>query len=191
MLKVEFVRVDELIQDPNNAKIHTVEQVEQLANSIDCFGFNDPVAIWHDNNGFPHVVEGHGRLAASSLLGIEKVPAISLDGLSDEERKAYSLVHNTLSLATEMNPNTVAVELDRISTIDMEDFGFDAPAWNGDMNDSFSLPDADGPMVKTMTIHPTNDQYDFMVDVFGDEDRGEKLCKAAKLILSSMEKYDS
>lgn len=189
-MKIESVRTNELLADPNNAKVHTTEQIKQIANSIDHFGFNDPIAVWHDADGMAYVVEGHGRLAASSLLGIDEVPTISLDDLSDEERRAYAIVHNAVSLATELDPNAVAVELDRISDIDMSEFGFEVPKWFGDMNDSFSLSDADGPAVKTMTIHPTDEQYEFIMDVFGDSDRGETLCKAAQQVLSNAGKSD-
>lgn len=59
-LKIEYLNKEELKPYANNAKIHTTEQVEQIKNSIRKFGFNDPIAIWHDNQ----IIEGHGRLLA-------------------------------------------------------------------------------------------------------------------------------
>ena len=60
-LKIEYINKSELRPYANNAKIHTAEQVEQIKKSIQEFGFNDPVAVWHDNE----IVEGHGRLLAA------------------------------------------------------------------------------------------------------------------------------
>lgn len=59
-------RIADIVPYENNAKIHTQEQIEQIANSIEEFGFNDPV-----------IIEGHGRLLALQELGYEEVECIS------------------------------------------------------------------------------------------------------------------
>lgn len=121
-LKIEYLRKEELKPYANNAKIHTGEQVEQIKKSIREFGFNDPIAIWHENE----VVEGHGRLlAVMEMDEIESVPVIRLDSLTDEQRKAYMLVHNKLTMNTDFDFDLLGIELDGISNIDMSDFGFD------------------------------------------------------------------
>ena len=79
-LEIEYVNIDGLRPYKNNAKIHTKEQIAQIKKSIEEFGFNDPVAIWNDE-----IVEGHGRLIAAKELGIETVPVVRLDDLSDEQ----------------------------------------------------------------------------------------------------------
>jgi len=119
-LKIEYLNKEELKPYANNAKIHTAEQVEQIKNSIREFGFNDPIAIWHDNE----IVEGHGRLlAVMEMPEIEKVPVIRLDNLTDEQRRAYTLVHNKLTMNTNFDFSVLELELDDIN-IDMEQFGF-------------------------------------------------------------------
>lgn len=120
-LKIEYVKKEDLKPYCNNAKIHTAEQVEQIKKSIEEFGFNDPVAIWHDNE----IIEGHGRLlAAMEMDDIKTVPVIRLDNLTDEQRKAYMLVHNKLTMNTDFDFDLLNVELNDITDIDMEKFGF-------------------------------------------------------------------
>lgn len=63
-LKIEETPVKTLIPYANNAKIHTRKQVDQIAASISEFGNCDPIAVWHNENGEPEIVEGHGRVLA-------------------------------------------------------------------------------------------------------------------------------
>ena len=121
-LKIEYLNKNELKPYANNAKIHNSEQVEQIKKSIEQFGFNDPIAIWHENE----VVEGHGRLlAVMEMPKIEKVPVIRLDDLTDEQRKAYMLVHNKLTMNTGFDFGTLELELESIVNFDMQEFGFE------------------------------------------------------------------
>lgn len=121
-IQVEYINKHELKPYANNAKIHTAEQVEQIKESIRQFGFNDSIAVWHDDV----IIEGHGRLlAAMEMDEVEDVPIIRLDGLSDEQRKAYMLVHNKLTMNTDFDIDLLGLELDNIVDIDMEQFGFD------------------------------------------------------------------
>lgn len=127
-LKIEYIHICEIKAYPNNAKIHTPEQIEQIKKSIQEFGFNDPIGIWHGE-----CVEGHGRLIAALELGIEELPIIRLDNLTDEQRKAYTLVHNKLTMNTDFDFSILEMELDSITDIDMGDFGFDLDIDNEDV----------------------------------------------------------
>ena len=119
-LKIEYIPLRDIKPYAGNAKLHPAEQIEQIKNSITQFGFNDPIAIW---NG--EIVEGHGRYIAATEMNLEEVPVIRLDGLSDEERRAYALVHNKLTLNSDFDIDLLQLELDAILDIDMADFGFD------------------------------------------------------------------
>lgn len=120
-LKIEYVKKEDLKPYVNNAKIHTAEQIEQIKKSIQEFGFNDPIAVWKDNV----IIEGHGRLlAVMEMDDIDKVPIIRLDDLTDEQRKAYMLVHNKLTMNTDFDIDILSIELDDIVDIDMTEFGF-------------------------------------------------------------------
>ena len=120
-LKIEYMPVDELKPYDKNAKIHTPDQIEQIKNSIREFGMNDPIGIWGEDNV---IVEGHGRLQACKALGMKEVPVIRLDDLTDEQRRAYTLVHNQTTMNTGFDLDVLNEELDNID-IDMSDYGFD------------------------------------------------------------------
>lgn len=119
-LTIEYVPTAELQTYENNAKLHPAEQIEQIKKSIEEFGFNDPIAIWKDNI----IIEGHGRLIAATELGLEEVPVIRLDNLTDEQRRAYMLVHNKLTMNSGFDFSALSVELQNIFDVDMFDFGF-------------------------------------------------------------------
>lgn len=123
-LKVEYIPLSEIKPYENNAKLHPEEQVEQIKESIQRFGFDDPIAVWGEDNT---IVEGHGRYLAAKQLDMKEVPVIRLDNLTDEQRKAYTLVHNKLTMNSGFDFDTLQAELDNLSDtdIDMSDFGFD------------------------------------------------------------------
>lgn len=122
-LKIEYLPKEDLKPYEKNAKLHPAEQIEQIKNSIREFGFNDPIAIWHENE----IIEGHGRLlAALDMPEIETVPVIRLDDLTDEQRRAYMLAHNKLTMNTDFDFDLLSAELSAITNIDMSDFGFDS-----------------------------------------------------------------
>jgi len=120
-LKIEYVNIHELKPYEMNAKLHPAEQIEQIKESIEDFGFNDPIAVWKDNI----IIEGHGRLIAAEELGIEEVPIIRLDDLTDEQRRAYALVHNKLTMNSDFDFAMLSMELEDITGIDMDVYGFD------------------------------------------------------------------
>lgn len=119
-LKVEYIPIDDIKPYEKNAKIHTEEQIEQIKKSIEEFGMNDPIGIWRDNI----IIEGHGRLMACKELGMEEVPVIRLDDLTDDQRKAYTLIHNQTTMNTGFDLDILNEELESIE-LDMSDFGFD------------------------------------------------------------------
>lgn len=117
-LKVEYVDIDSINPYPNNAKLHPAEQIEQIKKSIEEFGMNDPIGVWHDE-----VVEGHGRLIACKELEFDKVPIIRLDDLSEEQRRAYMLVHNQLTMNSGFDIQLLEIELNNID-MNMKQYGF-------------------------------------------------------------------
>lgn len=119
-LKIEYIDINSIKPYKNNAKEHPKEQIEQIKNSIKSFEMIDPIGIWNNE-----IVEGHGRLIACKELGYTEVPIIRLDHLSDEERKAYTLAHNKLTMNSDFDIDILSSELDKILNIDMSDFGFD------------------------------------------------------------------
>lgn len=131
-LKIEYLGVDELTPYENNARKHQTQDVDAIIASIEEFGFDDPIGIWSDKN---IIVEGHGRLLAAKKLGMDTVPCIRLDHLTDEQRRAYALAHNRTAELSIWDDALVDIELEGITEIDMSAFGFD-------INDLGETPDA-------------------------------------------------
>ena len=124
-LEIVEVETESLLEYENNAKIHTAEQVDQIAASIEEFGNCDPIAVWHDKDGQAVIVEGHGRLMALKKLGVEKCPVIFLDHLTDEQRRAYTHIHNKLNMNTGLDMSVLSMDINELD-IDWDEFGFDA-----------------------------------------------------------------
>lgn len=121
--KVQEVDVDLLRPYGNNAKVHGDDQVEKLCRSIREFGFISPCLIDSEHN----VIAGHGRILAAKKLGMKKVPCLFVEGLSEEQRRAYTLADNRLTELGEWNMEMVQIE---IGELEMADFdvsltGFD------------------------------------------------------------------
>lgn len=120
-LSIEYLHKEDLKPYAGNAKLHPADQVEQIKSSIRQFGFNDPIALWGENE----VVEGHGRLlAVMEMDEISEVPVIRLDSLSEEQKKAYALVHNKLTMNSGFDFDLLQLELDSLD-LDMGEFGFE------------------------------------------------------------------
>lgn len=115
-----YKQIRDLKPYKKNAKRHTKKQVEQIANSIEEFGFTQPVLIDKDNN----VVAGHGRILGARKAGLKQVPTICLNDLTEEQIKAYRLVDNKLN-ESEWDEVLLTQELDELDKEMMELFGFD------------------------------------------------------------------
>jgi DNA modification methylase len=102
-----------------NAKVHPKKQIEQVANSIKEFGFNQPIVL--DKNNV--IIVGHGRYEAAKLLGLDDVPTITVD-LTEEQAKAYRLADNKLN-ESEWDMKLAVDELKELSEEMQELTGFD------------------------------------------------------------------
>lgn len=120
-LKIEYVELNNIKPYDKNARKHQKDDVSAIINSIKEFGFSDPIGVWGNDN---IIVEGHGRLEAAKKIGLDKVPIIHLDHLSDEQRRAYALAHNKTAELSSWLDDVLSYELDNIFDIDMSEFGF-------------------------------------------------------------------
>lgn len=124
-LKVEYLRIDEIESYERNARTHSPEQVQQLVNSIQEFGFTNPVLI--DNNNV--LIAGHGRLVAAAEFGMTEVPAIQLQNLTDKQVKALRIADNQLALNASWDLDLLAAEL---SDLDADSFELDLLGFDDD-----------------------------------------------------------
>jgi DNA modification methylase len=114
-IKIEYVATSKLLGYEKNARTHSDNQVQQIAESIRQFGFTNPVLIDDKNM----LVAGHGRTEAAKLMGMESVPAIRLQGLTPEKIKALRIADNQLALNAGWDLDLLAEEL---SSLESEDF---------------------------------------------------------------------
>jgi hypothetical protein len=117
-LSVEYVALSSLKPYSRNARTHSKHQVRQIAESIRVFGFTNPVLLDCNNR----IIAGHGRVEAAKLLGMEQVPTIRLEGLSDEQIRAYIIADNKLAENAGWDRSILAIELQHLITLDSADF---------------------------------------------------------------------
>jgi len=106
-MQIVYKNPKDLKKYPQNAKEHPPEQIQQIADSIKKYKFNDPIAL--DENNI--IIEGHGRLDAALLLEMDEVPTIVLSHLSEDEKRAYIIAHNKLTLNTGFDMDVLLKEL--------------------------------------------------------------------------------
>lgn len=119
--KFERVLIKRLKPYKNNAKEHSKRQIDAIKKSIKKFGFINPILIDRDYN----VIAGHGRITAAKSLRLKKVPCVFVEGLTDEQRRAYILADNKLAELSTWDEDLLKVEIEKLPEIDMSDFGFD------------------------------------------------------------------
>lgn len=120
-MEIVKISIKDLKPYENNVKKHPREQIEQIKSSIKKFGNNDPIAV--DENYV--IIEGHGRYEALCDLGYKEAECIILKGLTEEQKDAYRLVHNKLTMNSDFELDGLIKELDKITTFDMSEFDFD------------------------------------------------------------------
>lgn len=140
-LEITYLPTDSLTPYKNNAKLHPQEQIDEIKASITKFGMNDPIAVCGENN---IIVEGHGRLIACQQLGIEMLPVIRLDHLTEDQRKAYTLAHNKLTMNTDFDLDMLKMELQDID-IDMGELGFSVEIEEMDLHDDDEIVEDEVP----------------------------------------------
>ena len=115
-MKIEQLKVNDLIPFINNSRTHSEEQVGQVAASIREFGFTNPILVDGDNG----IIAGHGRLMAARKLGLESVPSIRLTHLSEAQKRAYVIADNKLALNAGWDEELLSLELGELQAIDFD-----------------------------------------------------------------------
>ena len=115
-LKIEYKHPDDIIPYAMNSRTHSDEQVAQVAASIKEFGFTNPILV----DEFNVIIAGHGRLMAAKKLGLDQVPTITLEGLTEAQRKAYVIADNKLALNAGWDDQALQTELERLQELDFD-----------------------------------------------------------------------
>jgi ParB-like chromosome segregation protein Spo0J len=128
--RIEAVTLKDLKLNPRNARTHSKRQIKLIADSLKAFGFVNPILI--DEDGM--IVAGHGRVAAAKRIGMTEVPALRIEHLSDDEKRAYVLADNQLAARAGWDPDILAIELQHLIEVAIE---FDVTATG------FEMPEID------------------------------------------------
>jgi DNA modification methylase len=114
--RIELWPLDRLVPYARNARTHSDEQVAQIAASIAEFGFNNPVLV--DTNA--GIIAGHGRVLAARKLGIDQVPVVVLDHLSETQKRAYVLADNRIGENAGWDDEILRTELADLKDADLD-----------------------------------------------------------------------
>jgi len=143
--KIEHWPTAKLLPYVRNARTHSEEQVAQIAASIAEFGFTNPILAGSDGI----IVAGHGRLAAAQKLGLEIVPVVVLDHLSQTQRRALVIADNRIAENAGWDDAMLRIELEalKLEGFELELTGFDVDDLielaSGDEPDKEGLTDED------------------------------------------------
>jgi ParB-like chromosome segregation protein Spo0J len=160
-LKIEIVGIDEIKESNYNSRIHSEAQVEKIANSIEEFGFVNPIIIDDENE----IIAGHGRYTAAKYLKLKEIPTIKLTHLTEDKKRAFIIADNKIALSGEWNYDMLKEEFDTILKSEMN---IDLLGFNRNFIDSmFKEKNPDALVVhklKTLKINFDADDYDTTTD---------------------------
>lgn len=122
-LKIEYIDKNKIKPFKNNPRLHSDEQIEQIANSIAEFGFRIPIAI--DENFT--ILAGHGRYRAAEIMNMSQVPVVQHNDLSDVQKKAFIIADNKITLNSVWQNDIL---WDQVKDLDKLGFNLDILGFN-------------------------------------------------------------
>lgn len=136
-LEIVYLDPHDLTPYENNTRKHSPEDIEQIKESIIADGFNDPLGIWGEKN---LIVEGHGRQIAAIEMGLDKVPCIRLDHLTDTQRRDYAIRHNRTAELSGWDFSKLEEEIAALEIEGVDLSGLNFTKANIDSLDDFFVP---------------------------------------------------
>ena len=183
-LRIAYKLVSELTPYANNPRTHSDEQIAQLVGSIQEFGFTNPILI--DAEG--GIIAGHGRLEAATLAGLDKVPTIVLADLTEDQKRAYVIADNKLTLNGDWDATMLEREIRLLGDVkfDTDLLGFSASEMRKLLTDKRDGDDGEGnggnPVIQYNIVFDNEGQqdkwYEFLSklrEMFGGETIAERL----------------
>lgn len=151
--RIEYIAPEALVPYERNARKHPQKQIRQIAASIRAFGFNAPVLI----NGCNVLLAGHGRVEAAKRLGLEVVPCLRLEHMSEAQQRAFLLADNRIAEGATWDEVLLAGELEAL--LKLPDLSFDIGAIG------FSIAEVDALIDGGAPEEPDNPTDDVLPDV--------------------------
>ena len=132
-LQIVYLDPHELTPYENNTRKHSPDDIDQIKESIRLNGMLDPIGVWGEKN---LIVEGHGRQIAALEMGLDKVPCIRLDHLTETQRRDYAIRHNRTAELSGWDFAKLEEEIAvlEIEGVDLSGLKFDLDALNGGGN---------------------------------------------------------
>ncbi len=118
--EIKRIAITQLRPWARKARTHSGKQLRQIADSVERFGFTNPVLIDGENR----ILAGHGRVEAAKLIGMMEVPCLRFDHMSASKKRAYVLADNKLALNAGWDEELLDLEFKELSEVDL-DFSLD------------------------------------------------------------------
>jgi DNA modification methylase len=151
-LAIEMLSTIVLTPWKRNARTHSKKQVRQIADSINAFGFTNPVLIDRENQ----ILAGHGRVEVAKLLGMDMVPCVRLENMTEAQKRAYVIADNKLALNAGWDMELLAEELKELSLPGLDiDLGLTG----------FTIAEVDSILAEAVPEEPGNPDDDVLPEV--------------------------
>ena len=196
-MNIVNIKTDKLIPYINNPR-NNENAIDKVASSIQEFGFKVPIVVDKDNV----VINGHTRLLASKKLGLEEVPCIIADDLSEAQIKAFRIADNKVSEYSTWDMELLQIELEALCEmgIDMEITGFNeiecmemledimpnTDDYDVDIDDYDDVSEGNLKADNMIVSYFTEEEKAFLLELFREKNEGKKLFKAEEI----MERYE-
>ena len=120
-LQIQYRPIISLKINPENSRVHTDKQIQQVARCIETFGPIVPVLV--DQNS--RVIAGHGRILAARLIGLKKFPTICTQHLTQSQIKAFAIADNKLTQNSTWDETLLGQQLNALAEVEL-DFSLEA-----------------------------------------------------------------
>lgn len=156
--EMQLVDINKLIPYVNNARTHNAQQINKLRSSLREFGFINPVIIDRELN----VIAGHGRIMAAKEEGINEVPCVFVDYLTEAQKKAYILADNRMAMDAGWDEELLKVEIEALQAedFDLSLTGFDESELAGFFDTADDAKDDDFDVDKELEKPPVTKSGD-------------------------------
>lgn len=153
-IKVEYRPIAGLVPYARNARTHSDVQVAEIAKSIERFGFVNPVLVAADTG---RIIAGHGRVLGARKLGMDRVPCVVLEGLSEAQQSALTLADNKIALNSGWDEELLRQELQSLAVEgeDLADLGFS----EDELTDLLNEESAGSLAIKEINVDDLEDRF--------------------------------